>query len=209
MVAEDQWMIRDGLAALAEIDDNIDVVATASDGLEAVELAEQHRPDVILMDIKMPRLDGLEATRQIKAKYPNVHVLVLTTFVESELIVEALAAGAVGYLTKDIAADDLAQAVGIAARGIVQLSQPVASRLASATTGAQRDDGIAKVIQSLTERERDVLRLVVTGRSNPEIAEELHLSPGTVKNHVSAILAKLGVSDRTSAAILATKYDLG
>lgn len=209
IVAEDQWMIRDGLAALAEIAPNIEVVATAGDGIDAVRLAQEHVPDVMLMDIKMPNLGGLEATRQIKETNPSVQVLVLTTFVESDLIVEALDAGAVGYLTKDIEAADLAEAVSTAARGIVQLTPAVAARLVSATNRARGDATLtSSVIETLTARERDVLRLIAKGMRNPGIAEHLHLSSGTVKNHVSAILLKLGVPDRTSAAILATKHGL-
>lgn len=202
-------MIRDGLAALAEIAPNIDVVATASDGLEAVLLAEEHSPDVILMDIKMPKLDGLEATRKIRAGNSDIQVLVLTTFVESKLIVEALDAGAVGYLTKDIAATDLAEAISTAARGIVQLTAAVAAQLANpANLAPSATTHHSAAIASLTSRERDVLQLVATGMRNPDIARELHLSAGTVKNHVSAILMKLGVPDRTSAAIIAAQHGL-
>ncbi len=211
-------MIRDGLTALAQIGDDIEVVATGADGNEAITLAIEHSPDVILMDIKMPNLDGLEATRRIKQNQPNIHILVLTTFEEDHLIQQALAAGAVGYLTKDIAAEDLANAITTAAKGIIQLTPNVASRLLSSSTatntatGATADavnPGMQSTIDQLTPRERDVLRLLATGASNPDIAKQLHLSTGTVKNHVSAILRQLGISDRTQAAVIATQHNLG
>ncbi len=208
-IVEDQWMVRDGLAALAEIAEHIQVVATGADGNEALSIAAEHQPDVMLMDIKMPNMDGLEATRRIKQSQPGIQVLVLTTFVESDLITEALSAGAAGYLTKDISAEDLADAVTAAAKGLVQLTPTVASRVASlmSPSGGPNPD-LQKAIDGLTPRERDVLRLLATGDSNPEIAAALHLSSGTVKNHVSSILRQLGLTDRTRAAIIANQYSL-
>ncbi len=162
----------------------------------------------------MPNLDGLEATRRIARTHPAINVLVLTTFVERDLITEALAAGASGYLTKDIAAEDLADAITAAAKGIVQLTPAVAARItaghsSSGDSSSGLEPGLRKAIDALTPRERDVLRLLATGASNPEIGRELHLSTGTVKNHVSAILRQLGISDRTRAAVIATKYGDG
>jgi DNA-binding NarL/FixJ family response regulator len=207
VIIEDQWMIRDGLTALAQIGNNIEVVATGVNGNEALALAAEHSPDVILMDIKMPNLDGLEATRRIKQSQPNIHILVLTTFEEDHLIQKALAVGAAGYLTKDIAAEDLADAISTAAKGIIQLTPNVASRLvsSSATTRSTNPD-MQATIDHLTPRERDVLRLLATGASNPDIAKALDLSTGTVKNHVSAILRQLGITDRTQAAVIATQH---
>lgn len=209
VIIEDQWMIRDGLAALAQIDDGIDVIATGADGLEAIALADELHPDVMLMDIKMPNLDGIEATKRIKATHPNIAVLVLTTFEEDELIHSALNAGAAGYLTKDIAAEDLANAITTAANGIVQLTPSVTARLLRPQpSNSVESDQEARAIAVLTSRERDVLRHLATGATNREIGAELHLSAGTVKNHVSSILRQLGITDRTKAAVIASRHDL-
>lgn len=207
VIVEDQWMIRDGLAALAQLADNITVVGTGADGNDAIALAAEHQPDVILMDIQMPNLDGIDATKAIKQAHPDINVLVLTTFEEDHLIQRALSAGAVGYLTKDIAAEDLTNAISTAARGIVQLAPRVAARLLSQPEAEiNRDARHAKTISQLTARESDVLRLLTTGATNREIGTELHLSTGTVKNHVSAILRQLGITDRTQAAVIATQH---
>ncbi|MEM7273278.1 MAG: response regulator transcription factor [Actinomycetota bacterium] len=221
MVVDDQWMIREGLASLAGIAADIEVVAVAGDGREAIEQAERHRPDVVLMDIRMPDVDGIAATEAIRAADPAVNVLMLTTFDEPDLIERSLAAGAIGYLTKDIAATDLAQAIRSAAAGVVQLSPIVTRTLlagqrdpeppAMGAGEAHRSDQTPTEpagLADLTAREREVLRLVAKGMSNREIARELHLSAGTVKNHVSTILRRLGISDRTQAAVIATRHGL-
>lgn len=209
VIVEDQWMIRDGLAALAQISDQIDVVATGADGNEAVALVAEHHPDVVLMDIKMPNLDGIAATKRIKQTHPHTAVLVLTTFEDDDLIHGAFAAGAAGYLTKDIAAEDLADAIITASKGIVQLTPSVASRLLPKSTNNQiKPDAEERAISELTPRERDVLRILATGATNPEIGDALNLSTGTVKNHVSAILRRLDITDRTTAAVIATRHEL-
>lgn len=210
VIIEDQWMVRDGLAAIANVAADIEVVAIGGDGREALSLAAEHKPDVILMDIKMPNLDGLEATRRIKSSAPEIQVLVLTTFIDRELIAEALSAGAAGYLTKDIAAADLADGIRTAAKGLVQLTSAVASRLVSdGQNRAQLQDGnVQAAIDSLTRREREVLRELATGASNAAIAARLNLSSGTIKNHVSSIFRHLDVHDRTKAALLASEHDL-
>lgn len=224
LVIDDQWMIREGLASLAALADDIEVVATGEDGTEAVELAERHRPDVVLMDIRMPGIDGIEATRQIKARDDRITVLMLTTFEDRDLIQRSFAAGAAGYLTKDIAANDLASSIRSAAAGVVQMT-PEATRMliddvpgrsaqaninAGQPSTAQTEDlpPLPTGFEGLSPRERDVLRLVATGMNNREIGEQLHLSAGTVKNHVSAILRRLGTTDRTEAAVLATKHHM-
>jgi DNA-binding NarL/FixJ family response regulator len=205
MVVDDQWMIREGLASLAAIEVDIEVVAVAADGVEAIEFAEQHRPDVVLMDIQMPGVDGVAATEAIRIAHPAVNVLMLTTFDDPQLIERSLAVGAVGYLTKDIAATDLAQSIRSAAAGVVQLSPDVTQILLGRSTPAA---AVGNSVEELTTREREVLTLVARGLSNREIGKELHLSAGTVKNHVSTILRRLGISDRTQAAVIATQRGL-
>lgn len=217
-------MIREGLASLASLANDIDVVATGGDGIEAVELAVQHRPDVVLMDIRMPGIDGIEATHRIKAIDDRITVLMLTTFEDRDLIQRSFAAGAAGYLTKDIAAADLASSIRSAAAGVVQMTPEATRMLIDPTSGefdraSAHNDQESRVLaeplrplpagfEGLSPRERDVLRLVATGMNNREIGQHLHLSAGTVKNHVSAILRRLGTTDRTEAAVLATKHQL-
>ncbi len=225
MVVDDQWMIREGLASLATVDGDIEVVAVAADGGEAIELAGRHRPEVVLMDIRMPVVDGIAATEAILTDDPSVKVLMLTTFDDHQLIERSLAVGAVGYLTKDIAATDLAQSIRSAAAGVVQLSPDVTQILLDPNRARPGPSGPSgspvEVVDAgrgetaelgpldeLTDREREVLVLVARGLSNREIGRELHLSAGTVKNHVSTILRRLGISDRTQAAVIAAKHRL-
>ncbi len=218
MVVDDQWMIREGLASLAGLDEDIDVIATAGDGNEAVLLAGEHRPDVVLMDIRMPGIDGIEAARRIRAIDENIKVLMLTTFEDRDLIERSLTAGASGYLTKDIAAADLANSIRSAAAGVVQLTPRVTQILlersahAADRPGATAEKGpvppLPAGFEDLSPRENEVLSLVAAGLNNREIGERLHLSSGTVKNHVSSILRRLGTADRTEAAVLATKHGL-
>jgi len=224
LVIDDQWMIREGLASLAALAEDIEVVTTGGDGFDAVQLAAQHRPDVVLMDIRMPGLDGIEATRQIKAIDDHITVLMLTTFEDRDLIQRSFAAGAAGYLTKDIAAADLATSIRSAAAGVVQMT-PEATRMLIDRTPNGPEGTEAHItspagehapslpplpvgFEGLSPRECDVLRLVATGMNNRQIGQQLHLSAGTVKNHVSAILRRLGTTDRTQAAVLATKHEL-
>lgn len=212
VIVDDQWMIREGLASLAGMADDIEVVATGGDGQEAMALAVEHRPDVILMDIRMPNTDGIEATARIRLEHPDTQVLMLTTFDDVDLIERSLDAGAVGYLTKDIAAVDLASAIRSAASGVVQLSQSVTRILRGGSPAASDPKPVGTdtdtEFASMPPRERDVLELVVEGMSNKQIAAELHLSAGTVKNHVSSILRRLGTADRTHAAVLAVRHGL-
>lgn len=211
IIIDDQWMIREGLASLAGTADDIEVVATGGDGIEAVQLTLEHRPDVVLMDIRMPNTDGIDATAEIRQQSPSTQVLMLTTFDDVELIERSLDAGAVGYLTKDIAAADLASAIRSAASGVVQLSQSVTRTLrgnAPARSVAATDADVTAEASAMPPRERDVLQLLVEGKSNKQIASELHLSTGTVKNHVSSILRRLGTTDRTHAAVLAVRHGI-
>jgi DNA-binding NarL/FixJ family response regulator len=193
VVVDDQQLIRESIAALLDLQPGITVVGTAADGRAAVAVVLAEDPDVVLMDVRMPVLDGIDALGLLRDE--RAKVVMLTTFDDEEYVVRALKAGASGYLLKDRPAAELAAAVRLAHSGVVQFDPAAAARLASALK-TERPDG-------LTEREVAVLRLVATGRTNREIAGRLHLSEGTVKNHVSRILGRLGLRDRTQAAVYA------
>ncbi len=201
VIADDQVMIRDGLATLLASAPEIEVVGQAGDGLEAVELCAELEPDVVVMDIRMPRLDGLAATARI-ASETGPKVLVLTTFDLDEYVYEALGAGASGFLLKDASAGDLIHAVRVVAAGDALLAPSVTRRLISDFARKRRHErprGAA--VDVLTPRELDVLRLIARGLSNAEIAGELFLSEQTVKTHVGHVLSKLGLRDRTQAVV--------
>jgi DNA-binding NarL/FixJ family response regulator len=204
LIADDHQVVREGLRAVATSGKSaISVVGEAGNGAEAVRLAELLRPDVVLMDLQMPELDGVEATRKIRAADKPPAVLILTTFTEDARIREALQAGAIGYLLKDVTKEDLLRAIFAAARGMPTL-HPIAQQVLL----KQVTEPASSPFDPLTARERDVLRLIARGASNKEIAAQLFLSVGTVKGYVSAILPKLGVQDRTQAALFATKHGL-
>ncbi|HEY7123222.1 MAG TPA: response regulator transcription factor [Ktedonobacterales bacterium] len=217
LVADDQQLMRDGIASLLSIQDGIEVVGTAANGQEAIEQALALQPDVVLMDVRMPVLDGVAATAQILRQLPECQVLMLTTFDDDEYVIEALRAGASGYLLKDIPAQHLAQAIQAVHRHIYQLDPSVARRVVASLAGQASADSrqpasfqatsntAASTIKPglLTEREIEVLRLIAQGATNREIAERLVISEGTVKNHISNILGRLGLRDRTQAAIYA------
>jgi DNA-binding NarL/FixJ family response regulator len=215
LVADDQQLIREGIASLLGIQPGIDVVGTARDGREAVEQALALQPDVILMDVRMPGCDGTQATARIRRELPACQVVMLTTFDDEEYVVQALRAGAAGYLLKDLPAAELAGAVRLAHAGIAQFGTQATGRLASALARhpAPAPPDVTGTIPGqpghpLTAREADVLRLVARGATNREIAAQLFLSEGTVKNHISRILARLGLRDRTHAAIYARDHGL-
>lgn len=214
MVVDDQQLMRDGISSLLSIQEGIEVVGMAADGQEAIDKALELGPDVILMDIRMPVMDGITATGQIRRQLPTCQVLMLTTFDDDEYIVKALVAGASGYLLKDIPAQDLAQAVKLTHKGIYQLEPSIAGKLIGVIGNipAKTTEAISATpaveIADLTEREVEVLRLIATGATNREIATELVISEGTVKNHVSNILSRLGLRDRTQAAIYAREQNL-
>ena len=199
LVADDQALIREGIASLLAIEPGIVVVGTAADGRAAIELAAQTRPDVVLMDVRMPVLDGLRAAELLRERLPECRVLMLTTFDDEEYVVRALRAGTGGYLLKDLPARELAQAVRLARAGVDQHDTAAIRRLVTALDRAPVLDPRLE----LTEREHDVLRLIARGATNREIAAQLFVSEGTVKNHVSHILGRLGLRDRTQAAIYA------
>ena len=207
VIADDQEVVRAGFAALLDSRDDMTVVGTAHDGEDAVEVAHRHRPDVILMDVRMPVMDGIEATRRIVTEVaPAARVIVLTTFDLDEYVYEALSAGASGFLLKDVTAGTLFEAVRVVAAGDALLTPKVTRRLIDEFVRT-RPRFRADRLGELTARELDVLRLMAIGRSNAEIAAELYVGTETVKTHVSRILAKLGARDRTQAVIAA--YEAG
>jgi DNA-binding NarL/FixJ family response regulator len=215
LVVDDQELIREGIASLLGIQPGIDVVGTARDGREAVEQAIALAADVVLMDVRMPGCDGTEATARIRRERPACQVMMLTTFDDEDYVVQALRAGAAGYLLKDLPAAELASAVRLAHAGIAQFGAQATGRLVSALAkqpasalGPASDPIPHQLGQQLTVREADVLRLVAHGATNREIAARLFLSEGTVKNHISRILGRLGLRDRTQAAIYARDHGL-
>ena len=209
LLADDQTLVRAGFRVLLERANDIEVVGEATNGTEAVELTRRHRPDVVLMDIRMPEADGIEATRRILADegIAGTRIIVLTTFELDEYVFEALRAGASGFLLKDIDPDDLRNAVRVAARGEALLSPSVTRRLIDEfvrKSPSPRDPGR---LQELTAREREVVTLVAEGLSNDEIGARLYMSPATAKTHVSRAMAKLGARDRAQLVVIA--YETG
>ncbi|MFG2996902.1 response regulator [Streptomyces sp. NPDC048340] len=192
-VVDDQDLVREGIAALLGIQPGIEVAGSARDGAQAAEEGPACRPDVVLMDIRMPGLDGVSATALLRRRLPECKIVMLTTFNDDEYVSRALKAGAVGYLLKNLPAAELARAVRLAHAGIAQCDQTVLAGLAA---GLPAPD-------ALTHRETEVLRLISAGATNKEIASRLHLSEGTVKNHISRVLSRLGLRDRTQAALYA------
>ncbi|HKY52840.1 MAG TPA: response regulator transcription factor [Anaerolineales bacterium] len=205
LIVDDHEIVREGLRTLLAEETSIKVVGEAADGAEGVSLALALRPDVILMDLVMPNVDGIEAMRRLQETDTHWRVLVLTSFAEDTLVRRALEVGAVGYLMKDALKAELIQAIHAAAQGQPYLHREVQRRLIQHVTAAPQ----SSTQFDLTRREQDVLRLISQGQSNKEIARELHITEGTVKGHVSIILAKLGVSDRTQAALFAVRHGLG
>ncbi|MFZ0546550.1 MAG: response regulator transcription factor [Candidatus Promineifilaceae bacterium] len=204
MIVDDHAIVREGLMMLLSEETDIEVVGDANNGVEALARIGQLQPDVVLMDLVMPEMDGIVTTTQIRQKYPNCQVLVLTSFAEDQRVPDAIQAGAVGYLLKDVLRADLLQAIHSAARGEPTLHPEAQRQLMKqvATPAAPN------LLEILTERETDVTRLIAQGHSNKEIADALHLTEGTVKGYVSTILGKLQVADRTQAALYAVKHSI-
>jgi DNA-binding NarL/FixJ family response regulator len=201
LIVDDHSVVRQGLKMFLGLDPELNVVGEAANGSQAVEMAKQLRPDVVLMDLMMPVMDGVTATQEIRRKLPDVEVIALTSVLEDASVVGAVRAGAIGYLLKDTQAEELCRAIKAAASGQVQLSPQAAARLV-------REVRAPESPEALTERETDVLRLLAAGKANKEIAMALHVSETTVKTHVSNILMKLGVSSRTQAALHAVRIGL-
>jgi DNA-binding NarL/FixJ family response regulator len=210
LLADDQALFREALATLLGARPEVQVVGEAGDGFQALQRSADLRPDVVLMDLHMPVLDGIAATRRLRAEQPEVRVLALTTFDDDEDVFEALRAGALGYLLKDVSSDRLVEAVLAAARGESVLQPSVAAKVVArlAQLDAAPRSRPQPLVVPLSDRELDVLRLLADGRSNREIAGELFLAEGTVKNHVTNVLAKLGARDRTQAALRARALEL-
>jgi DNA-binding NarL/FixJ family response regulator len=204
VICDDQEMVREGLRVILKAASDLSIVGTARDGIEAVTLCAEHQPDVVLMDLKMPLMNGIQATRQIREKAPKSHVLVLTTYDADEWVFDAIRAGAVGYLLKDMPAEQLVAAIRGTAAGKAHIDPAVAGKLLAhvANTSASADTHIAA---DLSEREREILGHLANGLSNAAIAKKLFLSEGTVRNYMTSIFEKLGVSDRTQAAVMATR----
>lgn len=208
LVVDDQVLLRAGLRRILESDSRLTVVGEAGDGAEAVEMTRRLRPDVVVMDIPMPKLDGLEATRRITSQHPATRTLILTTFGLDEYVFTALRVGASGFLLKDAPPEDLIAAVHIVARGDALLD-PAVTRAVIAEFGPRRSPrgDLTKLLDLLTPREREVLQLLARGLSNAELADRLFVGEGTVKTHVAHVLAKLGLRDRVQAVIFA--YEAG
>ena len=201
LIVDDHAVVREGLRTFLELQDGLEVVGEAGDGEEAVGFAERLRPDVVLMDLVMPKLDGVEAMRELRQRVPGARVIVLTSFLDDDRLLPALRAGAAGYLLKNVQPQELARAVRAADGGEALIDPAVAARLVEALADGRADDNSER----LTPREREVLGLIGRGFSNKRIALELGVAEKTVKTHVSHLLAKLGVADRTQAALYAVR----
>ena len=204
LIVDDHAVVREGLRTFLDLQDGIEVVGEACDGEQAVSEAERLRPDVVLVDLVMPKLDGVETMRALRERVPSARAVVLTSYLDDERLLPAMRAGAAGYLLKSVQPQELARAVRTAAAGQALIDPAVAARLVEALDGGSQDRA-----DQLTPREREVLALLARGFANKRIAAELGIAEKTVKTHVSNVLAKLGVSDRTQAALYASRLGLG
>lgn len=216
MIADDQTLLRDGLQTILNLEDDIEVIAVASDGLEALEAVSTHQPDLILMDIKMPRLDGIEGMKRIKRDFPRTVVLMLTTFAEDKFIVDAMAGGADGFLLKDMPGDRIVQVVREAMNGHVMMPAPIAAKLAARLTTladvkgeAFDEEELRKQGLTFTDRERNIILLMTEGYTNKQIARTMFMSEGTVRNYVSNIYNKIGTNERQTAIVILKELLLG
>lgn len=205
LVADDQSLIREGLRMMLGLYDNIFLVGEATNGKEALQVLEQSQVDLVLMDIRMPIMDGVEATKRIKEKYPNTKVLILTTFKEDEYIFEGLKNGADGYILKDISSEELVKAIETVYKGNVLLQPEIAKKILGAIKEISPKKEKEDIRKNLTKREYEIALLVGEGKTNKEISEILYISEGTVKNHLTNILDKLDLKDRTQLALYISK----
>ena len=211
LLVDDQALFREGLRTLLSVYDDLTIIGEANNGQEAVDFVAQDQPDVILMDLRMPVLDGVAATRLILSDYPNCRVIVLTTFDDDEHVFDALRAGAVGYLLKDVPSEKLVEAIRATAAGQSFLQPSVAAKVVAEFTrmsDAPAPDPQASLVEPLSDRELEILELIATGASNKEIADQLVITEGTAKSHISNILNRLDARDRTQAAVIAVKHGL-
>ncbi len=208
VVADDQRVVREGLVTVLSVMPGVEVVGAAADGEQAVALVNRYRPQVVLMDLRMPRLDGVEATRRILAAHPATAIVVLTTYADDDSILSALRAGALGYLTKDAGREEIARALHAAAAGQAILDPAVQARLVAAAGPALDSIPSRPLPDGLTAREAEVLSLIAAGRTNTQIADALVISPSTVKTHINNIFAKTGISDRAQAVRYAYRHGL-
>lgn len=223
LIVDDQRLLREGFRKLIELEPDLEVIGMAGDGEEALVTverlhAERTTPDVVLMDVRMPRMDGITATRLFKERWPDIRIVILTTFDDRDLIQAGLQSGALGYVLKDITAEQLATTIRVVAQGQVLLHPDVAHKVIASFSSASSEPTEATPVsptfvgesnlEQLTEREREILALLARGASNREISETLYIASGTVKNHLSNILSKLGVRDRTQAALKARELGL-
>lgn len=208
LLVDDQRLMREGLRTLLEMESDLEVIGEAGDGQEAVHTYAELKPDVVLMDIRMPIMNGVEATARLCQGWPEANIIILTTFDDDEYLFEGLRAGAKGYLLKDVSGEELATAVRAVAGGSALLGSSVAQRVLSQVTGPGLSKTTASLPEPLSERELEILQLIAEGLSNPEIAGQLFLAEGTVKNYVSNILQKTNTRDRTQAVLKAQSVGL-
>lgn len=205
LIADDHHVVRRGLLFFLKTQKDIEVVGEAKNGLEAIELADSLKPDIVLMDLVMPEMDGIQATKSIKSKWPNVHVLMLTSFSDKDHVLPAIEAGASGYQLKDIEPDELVESIRLIMRGENTIHPEATTQLEE---GLREEKNLPHVLNTLTPREQDVLAELTKGKSNREIASSLFVTEKTVKTHISNIFTKLEVQDRTQAALYAVKHGL-
>jgi DNA-binding NarL/FixJ family response regulator len=210
LLVDDQRLMRDGLRTILELEPDLKIIAEAENGVQALEVYGEAAPDVVLMDIRMPEMDGVEATQRLLERDPDALVIILTTFDDDQYVFEALRAGALGYLLKDVSGAELAEAIRTVVEGGALIEPSVARKMVAefARLTPKSEESRRRLVEPLSEREEEVLRLLAQGLSNREIAARAHLAEGTVKNYVSSILSKTGARDRTQAALKAKELGL-